>query len=193
MVATPSTMLALGTKAPSFSLPYSQEPQTYNLRESQRKGLLIAFICNHCPYVLHLLEHFTQASNGWQNRGIDVVAISSNDVEKYPADHPDQMAVLAQNYGFSFPYLYDADQQVAQSFRAACTPDFFLFDEKLLLIYRGQYDFSRPGSDQSVNGESLGQAVESLLNQEPTPPKQVASLGCNIKWKPGNEPSYFSC
>lgn len=191
MVATHSTMLALGTKAPSFSLPYSQEQQTYILKESERKGLLIAFICNHCPYVLHLLDHFAQSSNGWQNRGLEVVAISSNDVEKYPADHPDQMAILAQNYGFSFPYLYDADQKVARSYRAACTPDFFLFDRELRLFYRGQYDFSRPGSDQAVNGESLGQAVECLLNQEPAPQDHFASLGCNIKWKPGNEPSYF--
>ena len=193
MVATPSTMLALGTQAPPFSLPNSTDNQTYNLIETERKGLLVAFICNHCPYVLHLLDHFTQASTGWQKRGVEVVAISSNDVEKYPADHPYQMAILAQNYGFSFPYLYDADQRVARTYRAACTPDFFLFDRELLLFYRGQYDFSRPGSDKPVNGESLDQAIECLLNKESSPQNQLASLGCNIKWTPGNEPSYFSC
>jgi peroxiredoxin len=193
MVATPSTMLPLGTQAPSFSLPNSKDNQTYNLVETERKGLLIAFICNHCPYVLHLLDHFTQSSNGWLERGIEVLTISSNDVEKYPADHPEKMSVLAHNYGFPFPYLYDASQEVARAYRAACTPDFFLFDKELRLFYRGQYDASRPGFDQPVNGENLGQAVECLLNEDSAPQNQVASLGCNIKWKPGNEPTYFSC
>lgn len=186
-------MLALGTQAPSFSLPNSTDNQNYNLVETERKGLLIAFICNHCPYVLHLLNHFTKASNIWLERGIEVLTISSNDIEKYPADHPDQMSILAHNHGFLFPYLYDASQEVARAYRAACTPDFFLFDEELRLFYRGQYDSSRPGSDQPVNGENLWQAVECLLHREPAPHNQVASLGCNIKWKPGNEPSYFSC
>ena len=192
MVATPSTMLVLGTKAPFFRLIDSKNREHYSLNQSPENGLLVAFICNHCPYVLHLLPHFTQSSRFWQEQGIEVVAISSNDIQKYPQDNPEKMATLATDSHFTFPYLFDPTQEVAQAYRASCTPDFFLFDQKLELYYRGQYDDSRPGNQKEVNGTHLHDAIDKLLQKESPPQQQVASLGCNIKWIPGNEPDYFS-
>jgi peroxiredoxin len=192
MVATPSTMLELGTKAPFFRLIDSRNREPYSLNQSPENGLLIAFICNHCPYVLHLLPHFIQSSRLWQEHGIEVVAISSNDIEKYPLDNPKKMATLATDSHFTFPYLFDESQKVAQAYRASCTPDFFLFDQKLKLFYRGQYDDSRPGNQKEVNGRHLNDAIDKLLQKESPPQQQVPSLGCNIKWIPGNEPDYFS-
>ncbi|MEK9771992.1 MAG: thioredoxin family protein [Opitutae bacterium] len=192
MVATPSTMVQLGTKARPFSLP---DPQTGKVFEfipsSKQQGSLIVFICNHCPYVLHLLPVLVDLCNQWQERGLKVIFISSNDVENYPADSPNLMAKLAQQYGFAFPYLYDEDQTVAFAYRAACTPDFFLYNSENSLYYRGQFDASRPGNEQAVNGNELAGAVARLFAKLPAPETQHPSLGCNLKWKKGNEPDYF--
>lgn len=192
MVATPSTMLPLGTKAPSFSLPDVCTNQSTDLEAVDiNKGCLIAFVCNHCPYVIHLLDPLVRLSNKWIKSGIKVFLISSNDVENYPDDSPDKMKELAQQKHFQFPYLYDEDQSVALAYRAACTPDFFLFDSKLCLFYRGQFDDSRPGNQLEATGTELSLAVDSLLLNQPAPKVQKPSLGCNLKWKSGNEPEYF--
>ena len=192
MVATQSCMLPIGTIAPRFSLEDVTSKEIVELKSGDNsKGYLIAFICNHCPYVIHLLDHLPTKFNWLQENGIKVYAISSNDIENYPQDSPEAMQQLAQDYNFKFPYLYDENQEVAASYTAACTPDFFLFDENLSLFYRGRYDSSRPGSDKVVSGEDLLGAVDCLLNKKKVPEEQLPSIGCNIKWKPGHEPSYF--
>ena len=192
MVATPSTMLPLGTKAPSFSLPNVCTNQSIDLQTVDiHKGCLIAFVCNHCPYVIHLLDPLVRMSNEWVKKGIKVFLISSNDADKYPDDSPVKMRELAEKKQFQFPYLYDEDQSVALAYRAACTPDFFLFDSKLSLFYRGQFDDSRPGNQNEATGTELSSAVDSLLLNQPAPKIQKPSLGCNLKWKSGNEPEYF--
>ena len=192
MVATPSTMLPLGTKAPSFSLPNVCTNQSIDLQTVDiHKGCLIAFVCNHCPYVIHLLDPLVKLSNEWVKNGIKVFLISSNDADNYPDDSPDKMRELAQKKQFQFPYLYDEDQLVALAYRAACTPDFFLFDSTLSLFYRGQFDDSRPGNQLEATGTELSSAVDSLLLNQPAPKVQKPSLGCNLKWKSGNEPEYF--
>jgi len=192
MVATPSTMLSLGTKAPTFCLsdPKTESEISFNY-SLRKKGYLIAFICNHCPYVIHLLPCLSKLSNQWQEQGIEVYFISSNDIENYPADSPKLMKQLALHYDFRFPYLYDESQSVAHAYTAACTPDFFLFDASFSLFYRGQFDESRPGNDIEVNGDDLNGAVKSLFKKSSPPRNQKPSLGCNLKWKRGNEPSYF--
>ena len=192
MVATPSTMLPLGTKAPSFSLPNVCTNQSIDLQTVDiHKGCLIAFVCNHCPYVIHLLDPLVRMSNEWVKKGIKVFLISSNDADKYPDDSPVKMRELAEKKQFQFPYLYDEDQSVALAYRAACTPDFFLFDSKLSLFYRGQFDDSRPGNQLEATGTELSLAIDSLLLNQPAPKVQKPSLGCNLKWKSGNEPEYF--
>ena len=192
MVATPSTMLPLGTKAPSFSLPNVCTNQSIDLEAVDiKKGCLIAFVCNHCPYVIHLLDPLVRMSNEWVKKGIKVFLISSNDADNYPDDSPVKMRELAQKKQFQFPYLYDEDQSVALAYKAACTPDFFLFDSKLSLFYRGQFDDSRPGNQNEATGTELSSAVDSLLLNQPAPKIQKPSLGCNLKWKSGNEPEYF--
>jgi len=192
MVATQSCMLPIGTIAPRFSLEDVTSKEIVELKSGDKsKGYLVAFICNHCPYVIHLLNHLPIEFNRLQENGIKVFAISSNDIENYPQDSPGAMQQLAQDYNFKFPYLYDENQEVAVSYTAACTPDFFLFDENLSLFYRGRYDSSRPGSDKVVSGEDLLGAVDCLLNEKKVPEEQLPSIGCNIKWKPGHEPSYF--
>ena len=192
MVATQSCMLPIGTIAPRFSLEDVTSKEIVELKSGDKsKGYLVAFICNHCPYVIHLLNHLPIEFNRLQENGIKVFAISSNDIENYPQDSPGAMQLLAQDYNFKFPYLYDENQEVASSYTAACTPDFFLFDENLSLFYRGRYDSSRPGSDKVVSGEDLLGAVDCLLNEKKVPEEQLPSIGCNIKWKTGNEPSYF--
>lgn len=191
MSNTPSTMLELGTKAPDFRLFDTVNNQLVSLSDfSNAKGLLVVFICNHCPFVKHVLKGFIIAARDFQQKGIGVVAISSNDVENYPDDSPVKMAAEAREHQFSFPYLYDGTQEVAKAYKAACTPDFFLFDEKNSLVYRGQFDSSRPGNDKPVNGEDLREAVELLLDGK-IKDDQKPSMGCNIKWKSGNEPDYF--
>lgn len=194
MTVTPSTMLPLGTRAPDFALP-DENPLTdrgeVTLKDyGDRPAVLVAFVCNHCPYVKHIVDEFVDHAADYQDRGVGVVAISSNDPEDYPDDAPDEMARLAEEKGFGFPYCFDETQQVAQAYRAACTPDFFLVDDDLELFYRGQFDDSRPGNDQPVTGEDLDEAVDRALAGEEPPEEQTPSQGCSIKWKPGNEPEY---
>ena len=185
-------MLSIGSRAADFSLP---EPAADNrqvaLSDYHDKPLLVVFSCNHCPYVLHVIESFTGFANAAQQRGLGVVMISSNDAAGYPADGPEKMAEFAQQHGFEFPYLYDESQQVAQAYQAACTPDFFLFDVSRQLVYRGQYDGSRPGNSVAVSGEDLGAAVEAVLSGSEVSASQIPSVGCNIKWCAGSEPDYF--
>ena len=190
MVETASQMLALGTEAPPFELP-DTEGKVVSLTDFQSApALLVIFMCNHCPYVKHVLENLARLIQDYQARGVAVVGINSNDVENYPDDRPEMMARLASEAGFSFPYLYDESQAVAQAYRAACTPDFFLFDKGKGLAYRGQMDESRPGNKITVTGVDLAAAIDAVLGQKTLSAEQKPSLGCNIKWKPGNEPDY---
>ncbi|MBD3669503.1 MAG: thioredoxin family protein [Gammaproteobacteria bacterium] len=192
MARTPSTMLDLGVTAPDFTLPEPLGGETRSLTQLKgEKGTLVIFICNHCPFVLHILDSFVEFAAEYQSRGLNVVAISANDVSNYPDDSPEKMAQLAQDKEFTFPYLYDATQEVAKAYQAACTPDLYLFDDSLKLVYRGQYDAARPGNDIPVTGEDLRRASDALLDGAPLPADQIPSLGCNIKWKAGNEPEYF--
>ena len=191
MSETPSTMLEIGTQAPSFSLPEPANGNQVSLSDYNGRPLLVVFSCNHCPYVLHILESFTEFANAARLRGLETVMISSNDVAGYPADSPEKMVELARNRGFEFPYLYDESQQVAQSYQAACTPDFFLFDADHRLVYRGQYDGSRPGNSVAVSGSDMKAAVDALLAGTLPSGEQVPSVGCNIKWREGNAPGYF--
>ena len=192
MARTPSTMLPLGTTAPEFSLP-DPAGKVVSLEDyDDAPALVVAFICNHCPFVKHIREGLARFGSDCEERGVGVVAISSNDVEKYPADSPEAMAREAKAAGYTFPYLFDESQEVAKAYRAACTPDFYLFDGKRKLVYRGQFDESRPGNNVPVTGKDLRTAVDAVLEGKPVPDDQTPSLGCNIKWKPGNEPDYVS-
>lgn len=191
MAATPSTMLKLGTKAPAFSLPDFDKRVVSLLESKGQKGTLVIFICNHCPYVIHLIEDLVVYTNELKESGIATLFISSNDIVKYPKDSPQKMKEFASHYGFKSPYLFDETQEVAKSYMAACTPDFFLFDDQLELQYRGQYDSSRPGNDVELSGKDLKTAVDYLLRGDEIPSIQIPSIGCNIKWKAGNEPDYF--
>lgn len=191
MAETPSIMLDLGTAAPDFSLSDPASGESVSLQDYTGQPLLVVFSCNHCPYVIHILESFTAFARNAQARGLGIVLISSNDIEGYPQDGPDKMAELSKRYGFDFPYLYDESQRVAMAYRAACTPDFFLFDDQHKLVYRGQYDSSRPGNSVTVSGEDLKSAVDAVLEQTAIPVHQIPSVGCNIKWRAGNEPDYF--
>lgn len=190
MAQTPSTMLPLGTPAPDFALP-NIDGRTVSLGDFANQPLLVAFLCNHCPFVKHLRASLAEFGREYQARGLAMVGISSNDVENYPADSPDRMVEEARDAGYTFPYLYDATQDVAKAYRAACTPDFFLFDRAGTLVYRGQYDASRPGNGKPVTGADLRAAVDALLTGKPVPATQQPSIGCNIKWIPGKEPAYF--
>jgi len=190
MAETPSTMLELGTKAPYFRLP-DFDGKMYSLDDYRGRPLLVVFICNHCPYVKHVIGRFSELAKEYQAKGVAVVTINSNDIEAYPEDAPDKMREFARQHGFTFPYLFDESQEVAKAYRAACTPDFYLFDRDHRLVYRGQMDGSRPGNNVPVTGEDLTRAVENLLAGRPIPEDQRPSVGCNIKWKPGNEPDYF--
>ncbi len=191
MSETPSTMLEVGTQAPSFSLPEPASGNQVSLSDYSGKPLLVVFSCNHCPYVLHIIRSFAEFANAAMHRGLGVVMISSNDVTGYPADSPEKMVELAQKCGFEFPYLYDESQQVARSYRAACTPDFFLFDASHRLVYRGQYDASRPSNNVTVSGSDMKAAFDGLLAGNPPSGEQIPSVGCNIKWRAGNAPDYF--
>ena len=184
MVATQSSMLKLGTKASSFKLLDTNSGKTISFSHSTvGRGFLFAFICNHCPYVIHLKKHFPGLFNNWLVQGLKVYAISSNDPLEYPADSPEKMSEETKDLHFNFPYLFDENQIVAQSFKATCTPDFFLFNENQELFYRGQYDSSRPGGKIEVNGKDLINAVNRMIAGENPPGNQTPSLGCNIKWK----------
>lgn len=191
MAQTPSTMLDIGTQAPEFTLPDTVSGGQVSLADYAGKPLLVIFSCNHCPYVLHILESLTEFANGAQNLGLGVVMVSANDVAGYPDDSPEKMAALSRRMGFEFPYLYDESQQVAIAYRAACTPDIFLFDADHRLAYRGQYDGARPGNDVPVTGSDLKAAVDALLGGGSIAAEQIPSVGCNIKWRAGNEPDYF--
>lgn len=192
MVETPSTMLPLGTPMPGFSLKDAVTGKTLTERDvAGAKGTLVMFICNHCPFVKHVLDEITRLGRDYLPKGLGIVAINSNDVASYPEDHPDKMKKLAVSKGWGFPFLFDDAQETAKSFKAACTPDFFLFDAAGELVYRGQLDDSRPGSKIPVTGRDLRAAVDAVLAGKPTSKEQRPSMGCNIKWKRGNEPSYF--
>jgi len=184
MSLTESTMLGLGTKAPTFALPDTRSGKILNLDEIKSdKATLIMFICNHCPYVIHVNEELVRLTNDYKEKGVSVIAISSNDVENYPQDGPERMREHAEKEGYNFPYLYDETQLVAQAYDAACTPDFYLFDGAMNLAYRGRLDGSRPGSGVPVNGTDLRQAIDAVLANEKPTDKQYPSAGCNIKWK----------
>jgi peroxiredoxin len=184
MALTPSNMFPLRQKAPSFNLMDVSLKKKLDLIDLKgEKGTIIVFMCNHCPFVIHLLEHFTQFAARLKPKGISTIAISSNDIKEYPLDAPDEMDKLSKKYDFSFPYLYDPTQKVAKAYDAACTPDFYLFDEKIELVYRGRYDSSRPQSKIPISGEDLENATLYLLNKKPIPENQFPSMGCNIKWK----------
>jgi peroxiredoxin len=191
MALTPSTMLALGTTAPDFKLPDTNGKMVALGDFKDARALVVAFICNHCPYVKHIRGGLAEFGRDMQGRGVAVVAINSNDAEKYPADAPEQMAAEARAAGYSFPYLHDETQAVAKAYRAACTPDFYVFDGARRLVYRGQFDASRPGNGVAVTGGDLRAAVDAVLSNKPVPEKQMPSIGCNIKWREGNEPDYY--
>ena len=190
MSVTPSTMSPLGMEAPDFELPdTSGDPVSLGDFDGAN-ALLVVFLCNHCPYVKHIRDELAEFAREYRDEGLAVVGISSNDVEQYPEDAPDRMKEVKEEVGFPFPYLYDESQEVAREYGAACTPDFFLFDENRELVYRGQFDDSRPGNDVPVTGEDLRTAADRTLEGRPVPEDQSPSVGCNIKWKPGNEPDY---
>jgi peroxiredoxin len=190
MALTPSTMLPLGTPAPDFALP-DTAGRTVRLADfAAAPVLVVAFICNHCPYVKHLRAALADFGRDCAARGVAFVAICSNDAVTHPADAPAAMAAEARAAGYVFPYLHDAAQAVAAAYRAACTPDFYAFDAARRLAYRGQFDDSRPGNGRPVTGADLRAAVDALLAGRPVPPTQKPSMGCNIKWRPGYEPDY---
>ena len=188
MARTPSTMLDLGTPAPAFDLPDFDGARHSLADLAAAPALLVAFICSHCPFVRHMRGEFARFASEYAARGLAIVAINSNDLDTYPQDGPDAMRDEARTLGYVFPYLVDATQGVARAYRAACTPDFFLFDGARRLVYRGQFDDSRPGNDRPVTGADLRRAADAVLDGRPVDTDQRPSLGCNIKWKPGNEP-----
>lgn len=191
MVKTASTMRQLGTPAPDFSL-INVDGQTISLSDFKgQPGLLVIFMCNHCPFVKHVAPELARLAMDYMPRGIAVVGINSNDTGTHPEDSPEQMVHEAEQRGYAFPYLFDEDQEVAKAYQAACTPDFFLFDKEQKLYYRGQLDPSRPKTGAVADGRDLRAALDALLAGKPAPEKQIPSLGCNIKWKAGNEPAYF--
>jgi len=191
MVKTASTMLPLGTQAPDFSLP-NVDGSTVSLSDfDDAKALLVVFMCNHCPFVIHVAPELARLAAEYQAKGVAVVGISSNDVSTHPQDSPEQMVREAQERGYTFPYLYDETQEVAKAYRAACTPDFYVFDAEKKLVYRGQLDDSRPESGIPVTGEDLRAALDAVLEGKPVPEDQKPSIGCNIKWKEADAPEYF--
>lgn len=185
MALTPSTMLPLGTKAPEFSLRDTISGKIFSLRDfNSDKGTVVMFICNHCPYVLHIQDKLIELANDYQKKGIRFVAISSNDAENYPQDGPDKMKEHAIKNHFCFPYLYDETQEIAKAYHAACTPDLYLFDENLKCVYRGRFDDTSPGRKEGdVSGCDLKNAMDNLISKKPIDQHQFPSMGCNIKWK----------
>lgn len=189
MAQTPSNMLPLGTRAPDFNLLDTVSNKMLSLSDCKGiNGTVIMFICNHCPFVKHVNAQLSQLAKDYKPKGIAWVAISSNDIEAYPQDAPQFMKKLAADEGFIFPYLYDETQLIAKAYEAACTPDLYLFDARLKLVYRGQLDSSRPGNDIPVTGADLTNAIDALLNNQPISKDQKPSIGCNIKWRAENEP-----
>jgi peroxiredoxin len=191
VVLTPSTMLPLGTKAPEFSLP-NVDGRMVSLGEfAGAKATLVMFMCNHCPYVIHVAPELAKLAREYQAQGVAVIGINSNDASAYPADSPEQMVHEVETREYTFPYLFDESQAVAKAYKAACTPDFFLFDKDQKLVYRGQLDDSRPNSGIPLSGKDLRAALDKVLAGQTPPADQKPSIGCNIKWRPGNEPAYF--
>jgi peroxiredoxin len=192
MVKTASTMLALGTPAPEFHLPDTVSGESISLDSfTGQKALLVMFICRHCPFVKHVQAELAKLGQDYANAGLGIVAISANDAQNYPDDAPNSLKTMATELGFTFPLCYDETQEVAKTYTAACTPDFFLFDGDRALVYRGQLDDSRPGNGKPVTGKDLREAIDAVLGDRPVPSEQKPSIGCNIKWKAGNEPPYF--
>jgi peroxiredoxin len=193
MVETASTMLTLGTAAPLFSLPDVVRGKIVSLNDfADARAVVVVFMCNHCPYVRHIASGLANLATEYQRRGVAFVGINSNDIESYPDDSPEKMVEEARKRGYTFPYLFDITQEVAQAYHAACTPDFFVFDGSRKLVYRGQMDSARPGNEIPVTGEDLRAALNAVLDGKPAPHDQRASLGCNIKWREGNEPEYYA-
>lgn len=184
MAETPSKMIKLGSKAPEFSLFDAVSGKTVTLSEIKSDvATVVMFICNHCPYVKHINQQLAGVANEYMNKGISFVGINSNDVENYPEDAPDKMKIVAGELGYPFPYLYDETQEVAKAYDAACTPDFFVYDKDLLLVYRGQFDDSRPNGETPVTGQDLRAALDAIIAGKRVDPVQKPSIGCNIKWK----------
>ncbi len=192
MVATASTMSPLGTVAPEFSLPDTNGKSVSLADFKDAPALLVVFMCNHCPFVKHILGGLAELAREYQGRAVAVVGINSNDVAKYPDDSPQKMVEEVAAAGYTFPYLFDETQEVAKAYQAACTPDFFVFDRDQRLVYRGQMDDSRPDSGIQVTGKDLRAALDAVLAGQPALENQKPSMGCNIKWKPGNEPDYLT-
>ena len=191
MVKTASTMTSLGSSAPDFSL-LNVDGRMIGLHDfDNQSSLLVIFMCNHCPFVKHVAEELTRLARDYMPRGVAVVGINSNDTATHPGDSPEQMVHEAEARGYPFPYLFDETQEVAQAYRAACTPDFFLYDQARELIYRGKLDASRPGNGVPNDGRDLRSALDALLIGKPLPEKQIPSIGCNIKWRAGGEPAYY--
>lgn len=191
MVDTLSTMLPLGTPAPVFSLTDTVSGDTVSLSDCDSKALVVMFICNHCPFVIHIQDGLVTFGYDYQDADVSIVAISANDARNYPGDAPAKLAAMARRKGYAFPYLYDETQEVAKSYTAACTPDFFVFNDCRTLVYRGQFDASRPSNSIPITGEDLRAAVDAVLADREVSPVQKPSIGCNIKWIPGQEPDYF--
>jgi peroxiredoxin len=191
MALTESTMLPLGTRAPDFTLPDTDGNVVSLTDLTDGEAVVVIFMCNHCPYVIHVQDELAAVAREYETRGIRFVGINSNDVEAYPDDSPERMREARERIGYPFPYLFDESQEIARAYRAACTPDIYLFDRDLKLVYRGQFDASRPSSG-TPSGEHLIAAMDALLTGEPVPEDQLPGIGCNIKWKPGNAPDYFS-
>jgi peroxiredoxin len=189
MAATPSTMRTLGSPAPDFSLPDTRG-NTVSLSDFRGKPLLVAFICNHCPFVRHIGSKLGEVTADLAGRGMGVVLINANDVANHPEDAPAKMPAFMKEFGISVPYLVDESQETARAYEAACTPDFFLFDDRHRLVYRGQFDDARPGNNSTVTGADLSAAADAVLTGRTVPADQKPSMGCNIKWKPGNEPAF---
>jgi peroxiredoxin len=191
MALTPSTMLPLGTAAPDFKLPDTNGKIVSLADFKNAPALVVIFMCNHCPYVLHIRAGLAQFARDYAPKHVAIVGVNSNDVENYPEDSPAKMKAEVKSAGYTFPYLYDETQAVAKAYRAACTPDIYLFDKNQKLVYRGQFDGSRPGNNVPVTGSDLRAALDATLAGNSISPNQKASMGCNIKWKAGNEPDYF--
>ena len=193
MARTLSTMLDLGTSAPDFSLPDVVSGQTVSLQTfADKKALVVMFICRHCPFVKHVQQELARIGKDYQGKDVGIVAISSNDAATFPDDAPSSLKEMAEELGFAFPFLYDESQKTAIAYAAACTPDFYVFDKARRLVYRGQLDDSRPGNDKPVNGHDLRAAIDAVLADRPVDRDQKPGIGCNIKWKSGNEPEYFA-
>ena len=193
MVKTPSTMSPLGTYTPHFSLPEPSSGEVVSLSDfAEAPALLVMFLSNHCPFVKHIADQIADFGRDYRDKGLAIVAINSNDVANYPDDSPEKMKAEAAQWGYTFPYLYDEDQSVARAYDAACTPDFYLFDADMKLVYRGQLDASRPGNGIPVTGADLRGAIDAILAGETLSDDQTPSIGCNIKWRAGHEPDYFN-